>query len=117
VRLRRAGDRHVLTVKSAPGLVRVEEELEVAPEAFARLWPLTEGRRLEKGRHTVRLGGLVLEVDVYAGALAGLVVAEVEFPSPEAAARFEPPPWFGEDVSADHRYKNQSLALLGAPPA
>ena len=60
-------------------------------------------------------GGLVIELDVYTGDLEGLVVAEVEFDSEEAAEAFAPPEWFGEDVTDDVRYKNQRLARDGAP--
>ena len=120
VRVRRRGDRAaVLTVKSAGGGVsRVEVELPLTTEDFAALWPLTAGRRLEKTRHRVPgpAPGLVIEVDVYAGTLAGLVVAEVEFPDLAAAARFQPPPWFGREVTDDAAFRNAALARAGRPP-
>ena len=116
VRVRRRGERTTLTVKSGPAHVRVEEEIPIEPELFERLWPLTEGRRIEKTRHLVPLGdGLVAEVDVYAGALDGLVTAEIEFPSLDASAAFAPPAWLGEEVTGDARYANQGLALNGRP--
>jgi adenylate cyclase len=105
-------------VKSGSGRVRVEEEIEIEPERFERLWPLTEGRRIEKRRFEIAAGGgLTIELDVYAGDLAGLKVAEVEFPSSGDADAFTPPPWFGREVTDDPRYKNQRLACAGAPPA
>lgn len=117
VRLRHRDGTAVLTVKSGGQLARVEEELPLDPGAFERLWPLTEGRRVEKVRHLVPAGdGLTIELDVYTGDLAGLVVAEVEFPSEADARAFEPPEWLGEDVTADKRFKNQRLATDGAPP-
>src|SRR4051795_8647307 len=68
VRVRRAGDELTLTIKSAPGLVRVEEELALSPAQFDSLWALTEGRRVVKTRHLVPVGdGLTAEVDVYEG--------------------------------------------------
>jgi adenylate cyclase len=117
VRIRRAAGASVLTVKSAGGLVRVEEEFPVDDAVFERLWPLTEGRRLQKVRHLVPAEppGLVIEVDVYDGDLAGLVVAEVEFASEDDARAFAPPPWLGREVTADPRFKNQSLAVEGLP--
>ena len=74
IRIRRADGRDAwLTVKSAPGLSRVEEELALDAGAFERLWPLTKGRRLVKVRHTREdAPGVVFELDVYEGALAGL---------------------------------------------
>jgi CYTH domain-containing protein len=116
VRVRRIGDATVLTVKRGTGRSRVEEEVAIDAAAFERLWPLTEGRRVEKVRHLVPAGdGLVLEVDVYEGALAGLVVAEVEFASEAAADAWAPPAWLGDEVTTDERYKNHRLALDGAP--
>jgi adenylate cyclase len=56
-----------------------------------------------------------IEVDVYCGALTGLSVAEVEFDTEEAADAFEPPAWFGCEVTDDVRFKNQRLASEGAP--
>jgi CYTH domain-containing protein len=116
VRVRRKGDAHTLTVKSGAGLVRGEEELALGAEDFARLWPLTEGRRVIKTRHDVDLGdGLKAEVDVYEGALDGLLTAEVEFPDEAAARAFDAPRCLGRDVTGDKRYANQSLAVDGRP--
>ncbi len=115
-RVRRRGDRTVLTVKQGSGLVRREEEIEIPQAHFNRLWPLTEGRRIEKRRHEIALdGGLVLELDVYEGALRGLLVAEVEFPSIAAAERFVAPDWLGLEVTDDDAYKNRRLATAGLP--
>jgi len=116
VRLRRRGERCFLTVKSAGGLVRGEREVEISPEQFDALWPATDGRRLEKLRRVLDGGGGArIELDVYAGALSGLVVAEVEFADPDAAARFDSPGWFGREVTGEPAYKNQRLAVDGLP--
>jgi CYTH domain-containing protein len=115
VRIRRMGGRLFLTVKRGGGMVRTELETEIDLEQFEELWPGTEGRRIEKSRHAVPLGDLTAEVDVYAGRLAGLISVEVEFASREEAARFDPPAWFGREVTHDERYKNRNLALHGAP--
>jgi adenylate cyclase len=119
VRVRRRDGAAVLTVKSGGGLVRAEEEIALDGDMFERLWPLTEGRRIEKVRHLLPAPGpgIVIELDVYAGDLAGLVLAEVEFASEAAAAAFEPPAWLGPDVTEDARYKNQRLAVDGRPAA
>ncbi len=119
VRVRRvdgAGGASRLTVKSAPGLSRVEEELGLDGAAFERLWPLTEGRRVVKTRWTRREeAGLLLELDVYEGSLAGLAVLEVEFGSESEAGAWSPPAWVGREVTGEKAYANQSLALYGAP--
>jgi adenylate cyclase len=115
VRLRRKGDRLLLTAKRGEGLSREEAEVELDPEKFEELWPLTEGRRLRKRRHVIPDGDLNIEVDVYEGDLEGLVVAEIEFPSEEAARDFEAPEWLGEEVTGDERYLNETLATSGRP--
>lgn len=121
VRLRITPKGAVLTIKAGRGGVRVEEEIALASRQAEALWELTEGRRVQKTRRRVRLAGpasgpeLVAEVDEYAGALDGLVVVEVEFPDEAAARGFEPPAWFGRELTDDWRYANRSLASDGMP--
>lgn len=115
VRLRRDGERQLLTVKQGAGLSREEAEVGVSPEQFDALWPLTEGRRLTKRRHVLPHGGLRIEIDVYGGGLSGLVVAEVEFADEAEARAFDPPAWLGEEVTGDAGYANESLAERGIP--
>jgi adenylate cyclase len=112
VRLRRYGEELWLTIKGAGSLSRVEVELALDRDRFESLWPLTEGRRIEKTRHVLPDG---VEVDVYGRDLAGLVVAEIEFASEDESAAFEPPDWFGPEVTEDPRYKNRALAVDGRP--
>ncbi len=57
----------------------------------------------------------MIELDVYEGALAGLVTAEVESTSREQVEAFEPEPWMRLDVTGDRRYGNASLAQFGIP--
>ena len=105
-----------LTVKGGRGQVRTEVELELDRAAAEDLWPLTEGRRIEKVRHRVPIReGLTAEVDVYDGALAGLRTVEVEFATASGADAFEPPDWFGREVTGDAGWTNASLARHGPP--
>ncbi|HTT96392.1 MAG TPA: CHAD domain-containing protein [Solirubrobacterales bacterium] len=116
VRLRRQGGELLLTAKSGHGEVREEVEVPIEPRAFEALWPLTAGRRVRKVRHYVPLREeLRAEVDVYAGALDGLLTAEIEFESTAQADRFRPPPWLGAELTGDGRYANRSLATQGLP--
>jgi CYTH domain-containing protein/CHAD domain-containing protein len=114
VRLRRANGERLLTAKRGHGESREEVELRLYGEQYEALWPLTAGRRLRKRRRRLPLGeGLVAEIDSYEGELAGLLVAEVEFPSPEASRNFQPPAWLGREVTGDPAYANQALARDG----
>lgn len=116
IRVRRHGEGFSLTLKRGAGEEREEIEVELDRRQFEALWEATDGSRLTKRRYLVSLGDRVsAEVDVYFGSLAGLRVAEVEFPSREAAASFQPPDWFGREVTGDRRYANQALAIGGIP--
>jgi adenylate cyclase len=118
VRVRITDDRADLTIKGGGGLTRTEVELPLRQEDAEALWPLTRGRRIDKTRHRVPLAGgdgLVAEVDVFAGALDGLVRIEVEFPSEAAAHAFDPPAWFGREVTGERAWSNAQLARRGRP--
>ena len=116
VRIRNYGGQAFLTIKSGAGAVRLEEEIEIDERRFRSLWPLTEGKRIRKRRYLIPADdGLKIELDVYGDALAGLVVAEVEFASAESADAFAPPGWLGREVTDDPRYKNRRLAVEGLP--
>lgn len=116
VRLRRRGERRFLTVKHGRGLVREEVEVQLSDQQYDVLWPSTEGRRVQKIRRVLDGGnGLAIELDQYQGSLAGLFTVEVEFSDEAAAVLFEPPPWFGREVTDDDGYRNQQLAVQGVP--
>ncbi|TCZ63211.1 CYTH domain-containing protein [Roseicella aquatilis] len=116
VRVRLAGPRAFLTIKG-PGLTtRAEFEYPIpVADAEAMLATLCAPPVLEKVRHRVEHAGLVWEVDVFGGHLAGLVLAEVELDSADQAVAL--PDWVGREVSGDPRYVNSNLARATAPPA
>jgi CYTH domain-containing protein len=116
VRIRNYGAHSFLTIKSGGGEVRLEEEIEIEERQFRSLWPLTEGRRISKRRYRIPADHeATIELDVYEGELSGLVTAEVEFDSEDAAAAFTPPTWMGREITAEPAYKNQRLAVDGLP--
>jgi adenylate cyclase len=110
VRVRLAGDSAKLTIKSAgEGITRSEYEYEI-PERDARemLDSLCVGTPITKTRYRVRDGGHDWEVDVFDGANAGLVLAEVELDREDESV--DVPGWVGREVSDDERYYNAYLA-------
>jgi len=109
----RSGWASTMTVKSGSGATRTELEWELVPEIFDVLWPLAEGRCIEKTRHEVAVDGHTAEVDVFGGPLEGLCLVEVEFDGDEAMTAFVPPAWFGPEVTLDERYTNARLAVHG----
>jgi adenylate cyclase len=109
VRVRRAGSRAYLTVKGEPnGIVRPEFEYEVPVEEAEAMFKLCHRPLIEKTRYEVPHAGLVWHVDEFAGDNAGLVLAEVELDHPEQPV--EIPPWLGQEVSHDPRFRNSRLA-------
>ena len=116
IRVRRKGEAHFLTVKKGGGMSRLEVELPLPAREFDTLWPLTAHCRVRKTRHNLPgPDGLTIELDIYEEKLAGLRVAEVEFPDEDAARAFRPPDSFGREITDDPAYRNQTLAREGLP--
>lgn len=109
VRVRLLDERGFITIKTRnDGCVRNEWEYEI-PFADAKAMLPACGNIIEKTRNIIDAGnGLVWEVDVFGGKNKGLVLAEIELPSPETS--FDRPDWLGEEVTGDSRYYNSSLA-------
>lgn len=108
-------ERFELTVKSAGSVQRTEQTIKLPKDMFEVLWAQTAGMRVEKTRYNIPYGIYTIELDIYEGQLSGLMTAEVEFSGRQEdaevkATTFEPPEWFGRDVTKDRRYKNQNLA-------
>ncbi|MGV1894473.1 CYTH domain-containing protein [Agrobacterium vitis] len=108
IRIRDRADA-LLTIKIGHvGLSRDEFEYEIALADGLEMIDKAQGNVIEKTRYNVEYGGYLWEVDVFAGAHAGLVVAEVEL---ENDCEDPPlPPWVGREVTGDGRYSNQWLA-------
>jgi adenylate cyclase len=107
--VRVAGAMAFLTIKGpSRGLARDEFEYPIpVDDAEAMLDALCERPLIEKTRWLVPFKGFIWEVDEFHGENAGLVVAEVEIPTPETKP--ELPPWVREEVSSDPRYFNSNL--------
>ena len=56
------------------------------------------------------MSDLKIELDVFQGVFEGRILAEVEFPSEEAAKAYRPADWFKEDVTGDIRYSNSHMS-------
>lgn len=76
-------------------------------DALAML-PFAVGRVIEKTRHHVRHAGYLYEVDVFGGALDGLVIAELE--TSEWVSPGSLPAWLGREITEDSRFFNAALA-------
>ena len=112
VRVRIAGDAAYLTLKDhAVGTTRHEFEYSIPiADAEAILDTMCGKPQVEKIRYSIPAAetGLVWEVDEFLGDNAPLITAEIELPTEDTP--FSKPDWIGEDVTDDHRYKNNNLA-------
>ncbi|WEX09377.1 CYTH domain-containing protein [Chelativorans sp. AA-79] len=114
LRVRLKEGRAILTLKlGSAARERDEFEYPIQPEDAREMERFSLGSVVEKVRHLVSHGGHIYEVDEFCGALAGLVLAELE----TAAEVAEPdlPPWLGREVTGHPAYYNASLALHGLP--
>ncbi len=109
IRVRIAGDRAYLNIKSATlGVTRKEYEYGIPmDDAKELLNTLCNGPIIEKTRFYVQEGRHTWEIDVFRGDNVGLVVAEIELKTEDE--EFEKPNWAGEEVSHDTRYYNSCL--------
>ena len=108
VRVRTIGDKGYLTIKGLTvGASRMEFEYEIPLQDANELLNICEKPLIEKIRYTVEDGGMVWEIDEFAGDNQGLIVAEVELDSEDQ--QFPKPDWIGKEVTGDPRYFNSNL--------
>lgn len=125
IRVRLVDDKRILTVKSKGLLSRQEFEMELDENEYENLKSKSEGNVIVKDRYVIPLSDtsgtcgdstvdscLVIELDVFSGIFDGLIYAEVEFPSEDAANAFVAPEWFGKDVTALGVYQNSALSSM-----
>jgi adenylate cyclase len=109
-----------LTVKGgAAAGARTEIECEIPRETARAIIEhpaqLCVGTVIDKTRTRIAIGALTWEVDEFAGANTGLVIAEVEFTGGMALDEWhalvdaERPAWVGAEITADRRYANSAL--------
>lgn len=116
IRIRQKNQTYWLTVKGSGTLSREEYNLPLTKEEYCILQKKSETAPIIKTRYLIPLEkNIVAEVDLYQGALQGLITTEVEFTSEHEAKIFQPPLWFGAEVTYNSLYTNASLALHGIP--
>ena len=117
VRIRRQDDEYYLTYKSKGLLAREEYNLPLTKDAYEHLCPKADGIVISKTRYLIpEKNDLTIELDVFHGFYEGLLLAEVEFSSEEAAQNYIPPAWFGEEVTYSTRYHNSNMSKGVIPP-
>lgn len=111
VRVRKDDQAYYLTYKSAGMMAREEYNLPLTKEGYEHLIAKADGRVITKKRYVIPLkDGLNLELDIFEGDLAPLIIAEIEFPDEETATSYCPPEWLGTDVTYSPEYHNSVLS-------
>ncbi len=108
VRVRVKGDQGFLTIKGATkGVTRVEFEYEIPVADAEEIISTFQLPHIRKQRYEIVIDDHTWEVDVFEGALEGLILAEIEVS--EEGESFTKPNWVTEDVSTNPEYYNAVL--------
>lgn len=125
VRVRRQDDEYYMTYKGKGLLAREEYNLPLNEPSYYHLREKADGNVISKKRYVIPITeptfapnnikgidqiSLFVELDIFDAPFAPLVIAEVEFPSEEAANAFLPLDWFDQDVTQDPAYHNSNMS-------
>lgn len=125
VRVRKQDEEYYMTYKSKGLFAREEYNLPLNKESYYHLRDKADGNVISKKRYVIPISNptfsseykddidqisLCVELDIFNAPFAPLVIAEVEFPSEEAANAFLPLDWFDQDVTHDPAYHNSNLS-------
>lgn len=104
LRIRKNGDRHEITKKTPinpnDASQLKEETIVLTADEFNALASVP-GKRIRKIRYLYPYQGMTAEVDVFQDSLAGLVVVDFEFDSPEAQRAFVMPEFCLADITQE----------------
>lgn len=125
IRIRRQDDDYYMTYKGKGLLAREEYNLPLNKASYHHLREKADGKVISKKRYVIPITkpeftsddvkeidqiSLCVELDVFDEPFAPLIIAEVEFPSEEAANAFVPLDWFDQDVTQDPAYHNSNMS-------
>ena len=92
-------------------IAREEYNLPLNKNAYDHLIKKADGNIITKKRYEIPDdSGYTIELDIFEGLFAGTVLAEVEFPTIEAANSYTPPSWFIQDVTNNPDYHNSNMS-------
>ncbi len=113
LRVRQINEKYIFTFKGKGDIQRQEIEREINKDEFDNLWLKIEGEPIIKTRYIILLdNNLKAELDIYEGNLKGFKNVEVEFNSIKEAEDFNPPDWFGKDITKNIKYTNAYLSKI-----
>lgn len=136
IRVRREDDRYYMTYKGSPSgsvndIGKVEYNMPLDEQSYDHIIAKADGNVISKIRYLIPLnddaysdeylynnkdiremilnGDMKIELDIFKGPFEGRMLAEVEFPSEEAARNYRPADWFGQEVTGDPKYSNARM--------
>ncbi|MBT5932594.1 MAG: CYTH domain-containing protein [Flavobacteriales bacterium] len=108
VRVRIMDEKAFLTIKSDMiGITRKEYEYEIPVIEALSLIKSFGLKSLKKKRYKLEFRSKTWEIDVFEGALQGLILAEIELDSEDE--KFDVPEWVDEEVTFKPEFLNASL--------
>ena len=125
IRIRKEDEEYYLTYKGKGLLAREEYNLPLNAASYYHLRKKADGNIISKTRYLIPLEKpefsvtlsaeelnvpLKVELDIFDEPFRPLIIAEVEFPTENAANAFLPPPWLEKDVTFDYHYHNSYLS-------
>lgn len=110
IRIRRENETYYMTYKGKGLMVREEYNLPLTKEAYNHLKTKADGKIIHKTRYLIPTeNNLTIELDIFHGDHAPLILAEVEFASEKDAQNYKMPDWFQEDVTQNPAYHNSNM--------
>lgn len=138
IRVRRQDDIYYMTYKSSKvsentdNIGQTEYNMPLDQASYEHLAAKADGNVIRKTRYLIPInkdaysadfinanpelndmlseGKIKIELDVFKAPFEGRIVAEVEFPSEEAAKAYHPADWFDCDVTSDPTYRNSYMS-------
>lgn len=109
IRIRITKKECTLTIKGpAQNYSRKEFEFSIPEKDALEILAAFSMSKIEKTRYRVEFEAKTWEIDEFYGDNEGLIMAEIELKEEDEMIKL--PQWLGEEVTADERYKNASLA-------
>lgn len=116
LRVRKIGEDYIITKKGPGTHTRTEEEMAITEALFLFLEGNQPPMRIVKTRYYYPLeGDKLAEIDIYKEEFEGFFSVEVEFENEADMRAFQPPEWFGMEVTERRDMTNYQMARKGIP--
>lgn len=112
----RSGARHFLLTREGRHRLLRSSRVALGKPHFESLWKLTEGARLIKKIRATRWKDLEITLETIECGRGSVAMVLVRFPRRSVATAFQPPDFFGPEITHRADFSDAHLALHGIPP-